>query len=226
MGNNLVRRNRNEDGDEEEIEMIQIGASPSSMIRASRHTMSSYRVYLDEGIGEPKKYRDLIDALCAAGPHDDFNLFINNGGGYLHTALSIIEAIKASQATVRAIVVGDCHSAASIITLSCNEILITDAANMMVHSASFGSGGFAHNVKHHADFSVTQLSVLFDEIYGGFLSDAELKELKTGREFWFNAKQIAKRVENRMKFQTERQTRKKSVKKPAKTVQEAVADIG
>lgn len=220
MENTLMRRSRSDDGDDE-MEMIQIGASQSSMIRASRHTLTNYRVYLDEHIGEAKKYRDLIDALCAAGPHDEFNLFINNGGGYLYTALAIIEAIKASQANVRAIVVGECHSAASIITLSCNEIMITDAANMMVHSASFGSGGFAHNVKHHADFSVSQLGVLFDEVYGGFLTESELKELKTGREFWFNAKQIAKRVENRMKHNEQKNAKKPSRKK-AKPAPDAV----
>jgi ATP-dependent protease ClpP protease subunit len=214
MENNLVRRSRNEE-DDDEIEMIQIGASQSSMIRASRHTINNYRVYLDENIGEAKKYRDLIDALVSAGQHDEFNLFINNGGGYLYTALAIIEAIKASQATVRAIVVGECHSAASIITLSCHEIMITDAANMMVHSASFGSGGFAHNVKHHADFSVAQLGVLFDEVYGGFLTETEMKELKSGREFWFNAKEIAKRVANRMKHQQSKA--KASIKKAGST---------
>jgi ATP-dependent protease ClpP protease subunit len=224
MGTNLVRRSRNEE-DGEEMEMIQIGAPQSSMIRASRHTINNFRVFLDENIGEAKKYRDLIDALVSAGQHDEFNLFINNGGGYLYTALAIIEAIKASQATVRAIVVGECHSAASIITLSCHEIMITDAASMMVHSASFGSGGFAHNVKHHADFSVAQMGVLFDEVYGGFLTDTEIKELKNGREFWFNAKQIAKRVESRMKHQQAKaKTKTKKSETSSKRTKKVVED--
>lgn len=213
---------KNRLNEEDLVEMIQLSESP--MIRTSKQIVYAHNVFLDEDIGPPTKYRELINNLYMAGENDQFNIFVNNGGGYLSTAMAIVEAIKATAGSVRAIITGDCHSAASIITLNCHEIAVTDSACMMIHTAQFGAGGQSHNVKHHVDFSHSMIDDLLNEMYTGFLTPDEMKEVKNGREFWFNAKQIGKRLENRMKFK-EDQRLKKSTTKRTKTASKGTSEV-
>lgn len=87
-----------------------------------------HSVFLDEDIAEPSEYRELISLLLSATELDTIDLIINNGGGRLDAARAVIEAIKNSSAVVKATIVGECHSAASMIALSCPEIVVLDSA--------------------------------------------------------------------------------------------------
>jgi ATP-dependent protease ClpP protease subunit len=135
-----------------------------------------------------------------SGENDQVNLLINSSGGYLSTAIAIIEGIKASDAMVRAIIVGECHSAASMIALNCHEIVVTDSAHMMTHTASYGTGGMTQNVKSHSDFSTGFINKIIDSTYSGFMQNDEIIELKKGVEFWFDADQIRTRLESRLEY--------------------------
>lgn len=218
---NLKKPRRVED---EDVEIIQIGSKDDNMIRSTKQEVYSHQVSLDENIGPPVKYRELINALYMAGEHDQFNIFVNNGGGYLSTACAIIEAIRACSGTVRAIITGECHSAASMIALNCHEIMVTDSATMMVHTASYGTGGNTHNVKAHTEFSTKQINKILDRTYEGFLSPVELVELKKGCEMWFDSVEIEKRLNHRVKFlaaKNKPKTVKPKVAKPAAKVAKA-----
>ena len=74
--------------------------SKSTYIKTSRQELCSHQVYLDEDIGEPKKYRDLINLLYTCSEDTEFNLFINTCGGNLSSAMAIIEAINNTNGTV------------------------------------------------------------------------------------------------------------------------------
>lgn len=206
--------------DEDEMEYIQIMDKPSSMFRTMKREIACHQVYLDEPIGPPSKYRDLINTLYMAGENDEVNMFINSEGGYLSTALAIVEAIKASSATVRAIIVGECHSAASIITLNCHEIAVTESAHALIHTASYGAGGNSHMVQKHVEFSTEHIKRIISNTYSGFLTEAEMVQIHTGVEFWFDAKEISKRLDNRLKYLEAK--KKPSKKRTAKRVQEEV----
>lgn len=169
-------------------------------INTSERTAKHSDVFLDRDIEEPSDYRELISILFNAGEYDTIHIFINSVGGNLDTALAIIEGIQHSLASVTAFLIGSCHSAASMIALSCNQLIITDSANMLVHSASFGTGGTTSNVKSHTDFVVKQTNKLLEEIYEGFLTKDEMKDIKLGVEMWLSAKEIRKRVKKRLKL--------------------------
>jgi len=172
----------------------------SSFIKTTKSELYSHQVFFDEDICEPRQYRDLINLLYTCDDGHEFNFFMNTSGGVMATAIAIVEAIKATDAKVRAIIVGDCHSAGSIIALNCHEIIVSDSAMMMCHTASYGTGGNTHNVKAHTDFSTTYVNKLLDGAYTGFLSIQELGELKKGIEMWFNAEEIGKRLESRLAY--------------------------
>ena len=127
--------------------------------------------------------------------------------------MAIIEAIKATNANVRAILTGEVHSAASIIALNCQEIVVTDSAHMLVHNASYGVGGTAGNIKSHVDFSHKMIDKMLTSTYGGFLTPAELLDVKKGVEYWFDSDEIGERLLARKKFME----KKVVVKKPTKS---------
>ena len=176
--------------------MEQVG----SFIKTTRQEMYSHQVSFDEDIGSPAKYRDLINLLYMADDNAEFNFFINSSGGGLSAAMAIIEGIKGSDALVRAIITGECHSAASLIALNCHEIIVTDSAHALIHTASYGAMGNTHMVQKHVDFSSKMINKMLVETYSGFLSEAELSDVSKGIEMWFCADEIRERLESRKAF--------------------------
>lgn len=171
-----------------------------SFIKTVKQEMCSHQVFFDEDIGDPSKYRDLINALYMANETDEFNFFINSSGGNLNACMAIVEAVKSTSAFVRAIINGEAHSAASIIALSCGEVVVTDSASMMIHTASYGTGGSTHNVKSHTDFSTVFINKILDNTYAGFLTSDELNEVKKGVEMWFFSDDIVERLKARHEY--------------------------
>lgn len=192
-----MKRNENE----QIIELIsQQDNLQSSMIKTHKQQVSAHTVFFDEEIGEPSKYRELIHLLYLAEEFDQFVFVINSAGGDLDGAISIIEGIKATKANIRAIITGKCHSAASIIALNCEQVLVTDAAHMLVHTASYGAYGSTGQVKSNVDFSTKQIKHILENTYNGFLTPAEITDVHKGVEFWFDAKEIEKRLRNKNSF--------------------------
>ena len=149
---------------------------------------------------EPKHYRELLSIMFNATENDHISFMINSGGGNLSTALAIVEAIGHTEAGVTANILGECHSAASIIMLNCPEVVVCDNASCLVHTASYGISGNNGMVKAFTEFNVQQIDRLLDETYSGFLSESELENVKQGIELWFTAEDIRKRLEDRNRW--------------------------
>ena len=161
---------------------------------------SQFDVFIDTEIGEPSDYRELNYLLNTANENDQFNLYINSPGGHLNTALMIIESLKVTDASTMAIIQGECHSAASMITMYCQEVAVLDSAHMMLHTATYGTVGNTSNVKAHTEFTTKQVEKLLDDSYAGFLTEDELEKVKIGVEFWFDADEIRTRLERRTAY--------------------------
>ena len=172
----------------------------SSYIKSVRQDVFSHQVSFDKPIGEPSMYRELINLLYMADESTEFNFLFNTPGGSLSAGMGIIEAIKGSEALVRGIVTNECHSCGSLILLNCHEIIVTDSAHMLVHTANFGYGGNTHMVQGHADFSTKLINKLLDSTYSGFLNSKELDDVKRGIEYWFDADEIRERLKGRFEY--------------------------
>jgi ATP-dependent protease ClpP protease subunit len=75
---------------------------------------------------------------------------------------------------------------------------------MMVHSATFGAFGKQSDVISHASFVDKQVRVLMHSVYRDFLTDKELEEVIMGKEMWFDAEEIVRRLEIRSQMQEKR----------------------
>ena len=192
---------------------------PAPYINTTTHTFQHHDVFIDGEIVESSEYRELLAILFNSGEQDTINIFINSSGGNLDTALAIVEGLKSTFATVTAVIIGACHSAASIISMYCHEVAVLDNAYSMIHTASFGSSGNTSNVKSHTEFTVRQVEKLLNETYEGFLTKEELIKIKQGIELWFDSEDIRKRMESRVKH-LESKLKKETnpvAKKPRKT---------
>ena len=192
-GNNLL-----------ELLSIEQPETTAGMIKTQKQEMYVHQVFLDEDIGPPSKYRDLISMLYSSSEMDTFNLLINSGGGEAAAAGSIIEAINCTEAHVRAVLLGDCHSAASMIALNCDEVIVLESSTMMIHTCTFGTAGNTHLVKGHVDFSAKIINNLLDRTYEGFLTNDELETVKKGQEIWLDCNDIEKRLESRFEYQKDK----------------------
>lgn len=168
-------------------------------ISVNERTARHFDVFLDSNIEEPSEYRELLSVLFNATDDDTVNIFINSNGGHLDTALAIVEGLKSTSAHVTAVIIGACHSAASIISMYCHEVAVLDNAYSMVHTASYGTAGNTGNVKAHTEFTTRQVEKLLNDTYEGFLTKDELARVKTGVELWFDADEIRARMKNRVK---------------------------
>ena len=184
----------------------------ANYINAVQHTFTHYDIFIDGAVEEPENYRELIATLFNANEGDTITIFINSPGGNLNSALAIIEGLKNTQALVTGVIMGECHSAASIISMYCHEVAVMDNAYSLVHTASFGNYGNTNNVRSHTDFTVKMVEKLLNDTYDGFLTKDELHKVKQGIELWFDAEDIRARMQNRTKMLTAK------MKKEAKTV--------
>lgn len=161
-------------------------------------TISSYNafdIYLDEEIKDPTYYRHAFQVLRSSQRGDLVRIYISSHGGNLNSALIFKNCIEACEADVIAIIEAEAYSAASLIALSCPGIEVKPYATMMLHSASFGSGGSVQNVRDHVEFTGRHAESLMEEVYADFISPLEMEDLKKGRELWFDYKQIGERLD-------------------------------
>lgn len=162
-----------------------------------RSTISSsvFDIILDDNIREPAYYRDAFQVFRQAQRGDRINVILNNSGGRLDSAVCFVNLMRETDAEVVAILEGETHSAASIIALNAHGIEVKPYASMMIHHASFGSGGTVQNVMDHVNFTSKQTERLIRETYKSFLTESELDEVIRNREIWLTDEEIGKRLD-------------------------------
>jgi len=158
-------------------------------------TTNVFDIILDDNIREPAYYRDAFQVFRQAQRGDRINLILNNSGGRLDSAVCFVNLMKETDAEVVAILEGETHSAASIIALNAHGIEVKPYASMMIHHASFGSGGTVQNVMDHVNFTSKQTERLIRETYQFFLTEAELDEVIRNREIWLTDEEIGERLD-------------------------------
>ena len=194
---------------DEEILMVQQQQQQNGLIRTIPIQVNSHLIFIDDDIGDPSMYRDVIHCLATCNENDSVNFLINSNGGRTDSIWQIIEAMKGCRGDVAATVIGAAYSAASMLACMAPQCLIADSAEFMLHTAHYGSIGTVPNVKGQTDFATKQINRLLDICYAGFLTPKELEELKNGREWWFDADEARERMLKRQLYLL-----KESKKKP------------
>jgi ATP-dependent protease ClpP protease subunit len=158
-------------------------------------------VYLDEPIGPPVKYRQMLHFIRSMEKHDQMRIWVNCEGGRVDSMLDIIDATQNTQGDITVIVTGMAASAASIIALTAPKLVVGERATFMLHNASSGAVGKIGEIVSNVDFTRKHTEKIMREAYKNFLTDEEMEKLMIGQDYWFDTEQVKARLENRHEVQ-------------------------
>lgn len=152
-------------------------------------------VYITEDISSPSDYAELCYLLASAESTQTFNFHINCLGGVIDSALMIINAIENSKAESVAYVYGTVASAATMIALACDELVVNDYTSFMIHNyssqAEGGSkGGELKARQKHTDAS---LQDVFEKCYKHFLTSQEVVDVIDDKDIWLMPEEVKRR---------------------------------
>lgn len=164
------------------------------------HQTTEIIIPIDEGIQQPRYYRNAVERMNNLTEDDDVVFYINSEGGRLDGLLSLLDAIDNTKATCIARIAGECHSAASILALNCHEFHVSPRASMLVHFISFGSAGKATDVLDYVHHTMDQSKDLVQQTYKGFCTDEEIDEIIKGKQLWLRSDEIIRRLRLRVQY--------------------------
>lgn len=169
-------------------------------------------VYLNKEIGRAENYTNLLNLLRTSDENTTINLYINNGGGYIYSALQIINAIKTAKCLVKTIIDGAAHSASSLIFLIGDVYEVFPNSMMLCHYYSTIEMGKASDIENSIDFNKLYYKNIYREIYEGFLTKDEINRVFKGEDIWLNHTQIMKRLKKRSVYFKKQEKEEKSKK--------------
>jgi ATP-dependent protease ClpP protease subunit len=106
----------------------------------------------------------------------------------------IREAILKSKACTIAHLSGTVASAATVIGLSCDDLLVSPFLSFMAHNYFHGVQGTGNQVKDYVDFTDRELKRAFRLIYTNFLTEEEIQLVtERDKEVWLNEVEVAER---------------------------------
>lgn len=169
------------------------------MIQIVSVTSQIINIHIDGEILEPEHYREAFNIIRDANESDLINLYINSIGGDVSTFVEFYNLITECKARVVAYVYM-AYSAAVLLALSCDEIVLTEFCSFLIHAPSGETTGRVNEIKSHSDFFDKWSKEIMVSLYKGFLTDKELEKVLDGAEIWYSKKEIEKRLENRNKI--------------------------
>lgn len=162
--------------------------------------INQFTVFIDEPFINPSYYRSVVNMLLDCSEDDRVVFQINSPGGRWDGLVTLVEAIKMTEASTVAVLMGECASAASIFALHCDEVYVTDNATMLAHQVSYGYGGKGSDVLSHVQHVSKTSEKLLREVYQGFLSQQEINEMLNGKEIYMDSDEIKIRLMRKQDF--------------------------
>lgn len=159
-----------------------------------------YTVTIDEPFIQPSYYRGVISMLMNATEADSVIFLLNSPGGMYAGLVALIEAVKMTDATTMAVLVGECASAASIFALHCDTMFVSDNATMLCHYVSYGTQGKGSDVLAHVEHTTKVSNKLVCDTYKYFLTDQEIEELIAGRQIYLDSDEIKERLDKKQQI--------------------------
>ena len=182
---------------ESEIDFLEEHRNDYLVFKVEEFTNRVFTVPIDEDFVEPKYYRKVLDMLLQANEQDMVKFVFNSNGGNVDGLISLLEGVKNTQATTVGIVIGACHSCASILALHMDELYVAESALMLCHNGRTAFAGKMNDLQNYSEANIKWINRLFDSAYEGFLEEDELQRVKTGLELYLDSEQIQERFERK-----------------------------
>ncbi len=160
---------------------------------------NSYYIHITEEIGSPSEYNKACYLIENALETEVVYLIINSPGGIADAAFMLINSMISSKAKIVGRITGNASSAATMIAMYCDELIVDRFATMMCHNYNHGAQGAGNQVKTYVDFIDPEFTSVVKEVYKDFLTPAEMKRVSSNdKEIWLNEKDIRTRWANKV----------------------------
>lgn len=149
----------------------------------------NYQSYTWETVESTTSQRYFVENLTDVKEGDTVNLYINSMGGSVKEALGIYSALKRCPAAVNAYIDGFAASAASVIAMAADRVVMSRNTTMMVHNAAWDVYGNSAALRKSADdLDIINGAMLQSYVVkaGEKLTMEKLEELADG-EAWLSA---------------------------------------
>lgn len=156
-----------------------------------------FTVYLYNEIGiDSLKYMELSYLCLNAGHEDLITVLLDSPGGSCSTADTIINAFKSSSARIEMVVMGECASAAAIISLCGDSLRLMPGTTLMFHNFSSAPAGKARELAHAVAENDLQYEYMLKHHCLPFLTEQEVKLILSDRDVYIHSwdKDLDKRL--------------------------------
>lgn len=133
--------------------------------------------------------REVREALAAIGRNEDVTVRINSGGGYTDVGAAIFNALKSHKGKVTVFVEGIAASAASVIAMGGDDIVMMTGSTMMIHDPAgitWGTAADHQKSIEKLDTTAESMADIYAERSGK--NDAEARDIMR-EETWFTAEE-------------------------------------
>lgn len=186
---NILETNDDDDLDSDELELFSV-PKPGKV----------HNVYLGTSVLSSDKYYKLFNILASASSNDEFNIHLNNYGGYVSGGVQLLNALRSTPAKVKMVVAGPVYSMASLLALCVEDVEVHDHTFFMFHDYSGGEfGKGAEMVRSVLNYKEYFKEVLRD-VGRGFLTDQEMEDIYHGIDLYITADDARKRLKARAKL--------------------------
>jgi len=185
----------NEDDYEEEPQESFLGYTEEQQVSVC------LTIPIDTRIREASYYRHVAQRITNTSENDLIKFEIHSPGGAYNGLTALLSAVLRTEATTIAYMNGECHSAASMLALSCDEVQVSPFASMLCHFVRYGTAGKSSDIKAFVDHTHDTGAEVFRGIYWGFLTEDEINACIEGKELWLNSVEIQSRLIKREELQ-------------------------
>jgi ATP-dependent protease ClpP protease subunit len=154
-----------------------------------------FHFYIHGEIADSGEFLDLLYSLQTASPEDTVNIHINSGGGYLDTAVEIINAMRSSAGEVITHAEGMVASAATLIFFSGDKLVVSPFCQFMLHDGSTGGYGKMNENLKSAQSGSERLALICKDVYKYYFTDEEIDRILGGQDYYLLAKELEERCE-------------------------------
>jgi len=146
------------------------------------------------------EHNELIDLLNHCSEDDVVDLVINSPGGRCDVGNSIIRAIKGTKAHVTAVIAHPSASMASIIALSCHDLVLEPGSYLMFHNYSAGVYGKGDAMHQEILADKKALNYMFSKC-SPFLNNKEMKKVLADGDVYihWDCKDLMDRIDRHFK---------------------------
>lgn len=150
-------------------------------------------IFIFDIIGHIGEFAEIIAVLSIAMPNDTIIFKINSPGGYLHTMLTLIDAINTTKARTIAECSGIVASAATMIALACTGLYVANHTTFMLHNFTGGTYGKGHEIIADVEHMVPNNRKIFETLYKKFVTKKEINKIISGKDYYFTTEEVRER---------------------------------